>query len=92
MNLPLAIELRFLEPVIWFLLAAVGAIGVLAIVSPRLFGAISTQGGKWIDSSKFFAIFDKRIDVDGPVLRHSRVLGVAVVASVLFLGYTVWVK
>jgi len=90
--LPLASELRFVEPLIWFLLAATGAIGLLAIISPRLFRAVSTHGSKWVDSAKFFSFFDKRFDVDGPLLQHSRVLGAAVVMAVLFLGYSLWVK
>jgi hypothetical protein len=56
-------------------------------VSPRWFGRVATYTGRWIDSAKALAVFDKKVDVDQYVLRHSRILGTLVVASVCLLGY-----
>lgn len=92
MILAMAIEWHYLELLIWFLLTVTGAFGLLAVVSPRLFDSIAARGGTWIDSAKFLAVFDKRIDIDGPLLQHSRVFGVAVVTAVLFLGYSLWTR
>ena len=75
------------EAIIWATLGVIGAIGVLAIVSPRRFSALSNRGSQWVDTNQILAHLDKRIEVDQFILPHARLLGVAVIGSV---GLLVW--
>ena len=61
--------------------------GLLAIVSPRMFGRISARLGGWVDSAKALVVFDKQFAVDDYILRHSRLLHLMVVASVCCLWF-----
>jgi len=63
-------------------LAVTGALGLLAVVSPRWFKLIACQSSSWIDTSKVLAVFDKRVGVDRYVVQYSRLLGLAVTLSV----------
>ena len=78
---------NFFDVFVPVFLSLCGLLGLLALLSPQLFGRIATFGGRWIDSAKALAAFDKRVDVDQYVLRHSRILGSLVIASVSVLGY-----
>ena len=71
---------------LWGMLAFIALLGVLALLSPRLFSRISTAGSRWVDTSKLVEQLDRRYDVDQYVLPHSRVLGALVVASVAVLA------
>lgn len=72
-------------PILWTCLGVIGVLGLLALVSPRHFAAIARHGGRWVDTSKVLDKLDARVDIDERILRHSRLLGVAVVASVALL-------
>lgn len=74
------------QPMVWIILGSIGGIGVLAVLSPRAFANLATRSSLWIDSDKALRIFDKRVNVDGYFLRHSRLLGGAVIVAVLVLG------
>jgi hypothetical protein len=68
------------------LLALTGGLGLVALLSPRLFQRIATKGSHWIDTQKLIEQLDRRYDVDRYVLPHSRLLGALVVASVVLLA------
>ncbi len=61
--------------------------GLIAVVSPQVFGRVASNGSRWYDSSRILAAFDKRIDIDHYVLRHTRVFGFAVLISAVVLAY-----
>ena len=77
-------------PVIWGLLVVVGAVGVVALASPRVFAKLSAKTSRWVESKKVLECLDKRVDIDRYVLPFSRWLGAAVVASVLILALVLW--
>ena len=77
------------DSLLWVILGIVGAVGLLAILSPRRFSALATRGGQWVDTNKVLAQLDRRIDIDAYVLPFSRVLGVAVLAAVVLVGYLI---
>jgi hypothetical protein len=63
-----------------------GVVGLLAVVNPRWFAVIVSQSNhQWIDTNKVLAPLDKRVNIDPYVLRHSRLLGLAVLATVALL-------
>ena len=78
------------DPIIWTLLAISGAVGLLALLSPRLFSKLAAVGNYWVDTSNVLAKLDRRIEVDSRVLPYSRWLGVAVVLSVALLAFVLY--
>lgn len=78
---------RFLEILFLVFSPVCAALGLMAIVSPRLFAALAERSSRWVDSRWFFDLFDKRFDVDRFVLRHSRTFGTLVLAAVSVLTY-----
>jgi hypothetical protein len=72
---------------IWPLLALVGSVGLVALLSPDRFSKLSEEGSKWVDTNKLVALLDKPIDVDRHVLRYSRVFGAAVLAATALIAY-----
>jgi hypothetical protein len=83
-----AVEVNW-DSLLWVILGIVGAVGLLAILSPRRFSALATRSGQWVDTNKVLAQLDKRVDIDAYVLPFSRVLGVAVLAAVVLFGYLI---
>jgi hypothetical protein len=77
---------QLLKPLLWALLAVFGGLGILALVSPRHFTHVATEGSRWIDTDRILAWFDRSYDVDRLVLPFSRLLGALVVASVAVLA------
>ncbi len=75
-----------LGPWTWCWLCVLGSIGLLAMVRPKTFANLANCGGSWVDSNKYLAVLDKRIDIDQHVLPFSRVLGFAVLGSAIILG------
>jgi hypothetical protein len=67
-------------------------IGLVAVVSPKRFAAISRSSSQWVDTSRWWAVFDRQVDVDTVALRHSRLLGLAVIASSLLLAWLYWTR
>jgi hypothetical protein len=84
---PIISNSPLLVSVFWGILFVVGVLGLVALVSPQAFASLAVRGGRWVDTSKVIAKLDARIDLDERVLPYSRVLGVAVIASVAVLGY-----
>ncbi len=58
-----------------------GLLGMIAMVSPRLFRWLSGRSSQWIDSSRAVQFLDKRIDIDHYVLRHARLFGAVLVVT-----------
>ncbi len=79
-------DLTALDLIVPALLAVAGLLGAVAILSPRLFALTAKKGATWIDSDQCFRLLDRRLDVDEFVLRHSRIFGTLVVASVAVLS------
>jgi len=80
---------EFSGPIIWFLLGLAGAVGLIALVSPRWFALLSARSNRWIDTAKAVAWLDKRIEVDAHLAPYTRVLGGAALLSVAVLAYFV---
>ena len=71
----------------------VGAlVGLIALTSPRMLSLLVTNSNHWIDTSKFFAILDKRIDLDHYFVAHSRVAGTVILLTIAALGYFCWMQ
>ncbi len=81
-----ALPAEFL-PAFWVFLGFVGAVGLLALISPSAFATLAVRGGRWVDTSKVIAKLDKRIELDERVLPYSRFLGAAVLVAVAVLAY-----
>lgn len=77
------------EPIAFTLLGLAGLLGLLAVVSPRLFQKVAGQSGRWIDSSRALEYLDRKVDIDAYILPRSRLLGVAVLVSVAVLAYLI---
>jgi hypothetical protein len=75
--------------ILWSTLGVLGAIGMVAILSPKCFEALASRGGRWVDTNKLAEVLDRRVDIDRYVLPFSRLLGAAVIASVAVLAYVV---
>ena len=78
------------QMLLFVLLILAGVSGFVALVSPRHFRTLAGWSARWVDGERYLAVLDKRVDIDGYVLRHCRVLGSLVIVSVLIIGF-VWV-
>ncbi|NIL97414.1 MAG: hypothetical protein GTO62_09850 [Planctomycetales bacterium] len=78
------------EPFIWAMLSLSGAAGLLAVVAPQRFAAVTQYSGQWVHTEKILSALDRRIDVDQYVLSHSRLFGVTVLAGVSALAVLTW--
>jgi len=76
-----------IQVLIWVGLAFVTFSGALALMSPARFSVMARHGGKWFDTSGVVQKFDKSIDIDRHVLRHSRIFGAIILAAVVFVTY-----
>jgi hypothetical protein len=90
--LVVAALLPAIQTAAWGLLGIVAVLGALAVASPRHFAQLAHRGSSWVDTTKLVEKLDKRFDIDGPVLRYSRVLGMAVLAAVAILVYLFWLR
>lgn len=81
-----AVEGTFLTVLYWICLVTLAGIGLMALISPKKFAALSTRGNKWIDTEKLLQPLDKTVDVDKYVLPFSRWLGLAVLSAVVMLA------
>lgn len=87
------------RPLLICLLSASALVGLLAVVSPRVFSRVLTAGNYSVDTHKLFRIpdwklfriSDKWVDTDRFAVRYVRVtgivilLGAAIVSGVLFV-------
>ena len=79
-------EVRWL-PIAWTVLAMLAVLGILALVSPRLFTTLALRGGRWVETEQYLNKLNSRIEIDELVLPHSRWLGAATLAAVATLGW-----
>lgn len=77
-------------PVVWALLGIFAAAGLLALIAPRRFAALTQSSNQWVDTNKILATFDKRFDIDKFILPHARFLGFVVLLGVATLAYVFW--
>jgi len=73
-------------------LAIMGLVGLLAILSPRHFAAVSQASSRWVDTRPFWEMLDKRVNVDQVALRYCRFFGLLVVASAVWLLWVYWTQ
>jgi hypothetical protein len=69
----------------WVILGAVGALGLLAVVSPRTFSVVAGRSIRE-DTQEIFSLLDKDFNLDRNVLPHYRPLGAAVLAAVALIA------
>ena len=80
-----AFSLGFPHPGQWIVLpslALVGATGVLAMISPRLFSRVARSSSLWVDFDGLVNRMQRRIDIDHQVLKYCRLFGMVVLAAV----------
>ena len=63
----------------------VGVIGLIALFSPALFARVARVGATWFDTKPFFQRIDRPFYVDVPLMLHSRVFGLFVLAGAVVL-------
>lgn len=78
------------SPLAWAFLGICAAAGLLAVVAPRRFAALTQHSNHWVDTDKILATLDKKYDVDRYILPHSRIFGVIVLLGVAVLTAFVW--
>ena len=69
------------------ILALSAICGAIAMASPKRFRALAAYSARWIDTEGIGKWLDRRIDVDGYVLRHPRAFGAIATLSALYLAY-----
>ena len=79
-----------LKAVLGFVSTFAIVLAIVAIISPRAFTRLSTIGGYWIDTSRFFSRLDARVDVDNRILPHCRLLGASVLGSLGLLSFVLF--
>lgn len=55
--------------------------GLIAVVSPNRFALLVHSTGKWVDTNRWAAFLDRRIDIDRFIHPHCRIFGCLVLAS-----------
>ena len=61
--------------------------GAIAMASPKRFRALAVYSARWIETEGLSKWLDRRIDVDGYVLRHPRAFGAIATLSAIYLAY-----
>ena len=75
------------ELAVWMTLGTLAAVGLFALVSPQRFASVAQTSGQWFDTQRIVDWFDTRFDVDGPLLKHSRTLGILMLVAVGYVAY-----
>ena len=55
--------------------------GLIAVVSPNRFAMLVYSTGRWVDTNRWAAFLDRRVDIDRFIHPHSRIFGCLVLAS-----------
>ncbi|MFI4875188.1 MAG: hypothetical protein ACIALR_07620 [Blastopirellula sp. JB062] len=63
---------------------------MVAVVCPACFEQLASISGNWIDTDRWWAILDHRIDIDQYVLMRPRLFGSIVIAASIYLGYLLY--
>src|SRR5690242_15115205 len=75
------------QPLCMAVLALSAICGAIAMASPQRFRAIAVYSARWIETERISKWLDRRIDIDGYVLRHPRTFGAIATLSALYLAY-----
>jgi hypothetical protein len=73
----------------WIVLVFLGLValaGLLALCSPPTFSRLARWTSVWVDTNEMVDKMQRRIDIDGYVLRHCRLFGFAVLGAVAVLA------
>jgi hypothetical protein len=68
-------------------IAVIGVVGLIALFSPALFARLARGGATWFDTKPFFQRIDRPFYVDVPLMLHSRVFGLVVLACAAALSW-----
>ncbi|UUO08556.1 hypothetical protein M4951_09590 [Blastopirellula sp. J2-11] len=66
--------------------------GIVAVVCPTCFQRLAGIGGSWVDTDRWWAVLDQRVDIDRFVLQRPRLFGSIVIAASAYLGYLLYLK
>jgi hypothetical protein len=77
----------WIEPALWSLLALLGLVGAVAVLSPRHFSRLTKCSSQWVDTDRILSTLDRKVDIDKHVLPYSRALGMAVLCSVAIFAW-----
>lgn len=83
------LSIRYPYSARWVVLGFLGFVavaGFLALCSPPLFSRLARWGSIWVDTNKLVDKLQRRIEIDGYVLKHCRLFGFAVLGAVAVLG------
>jgi hypothetical protein len=61
--------------VFWTVTGLIGLFGFLAVMFPHRFTSVARSSATWVDTSHVLSVLDRRVEVDGAVLRHPRAFG-----------------
>jgi hypothetical protein len=75
------------EPVVWFGLGVLGAVGFLAVLDPRRIAALATRGEGWVESAPSAGGAGQSAGGGFLALALCRVCGVAVLAGVAVIAW-----
>jgi hypothetical protein len=81
-------DARF-EPLVWFALGLLGAIGVVAVLQPRRVIALAMREHGWVESAGDASGGRQPSGRSSHVLTLGRLFGVAVLAAVVAIAYFV---
>ena len=85
-HLMIASSVNF-APYVWAGIGTLGMIGFLAIASPSRFRKLCTRSDHWVDTDKLLEPLNRRFDLDQHIMPFSQVLGGAVLAAAVLIGY-----
>ncbi|MGI9427724.1 MAG: GGDEF domain-containing protein [Bythopirellula sp.] len=68
------------------LLGLCGLVGLLAVISPKMFALVAETGGLQISKPHNSSLFEPAINIDQYVMRHSRQFGTLVTLIVVYLA------
>ncbi len=72
--------------VVWGMLGLIALVGLVALVSPRVFRTLAVRSNQWVDTDRVLACLDRRVDIDHHVLPFARPLGFAVLTAVAVIA------
>ncbi len=83
------LSIRYPYSARWVVLGFLGFVavaGLLALCSPPRFSRLARWASVWVDTNKLVDKMQRRIDIDGYVLRYCRLFGFAVLGAVAVLA------
>jgi hypothetical protein len=77
------------EPVVWFALGVLGAVGVLAVLNPRRIAALATRGEGWVEPARTASGGPQPDSGNFYTLTLCRVFGIALLGGVVAIAWLV---